>query len=462
VNRLRNRLIVVFLAATILPLIVTGLLVSSLLELSLSYSTTEELQRLSQLLEKTGRDYYFQAREALQKGARSGEVTAELFRVGDQKGWPPSIREFWESREAERFALAGARGYRLDYMVRGTGGVDVYSRPLGNVHMEELAAQIRESRQLIGRANDRDLRRGLTTVLIILMVAVWLVSFGSLVYVADRMSRPIQQLTEGLSELASGNPQTRIETTRNDEIGRAITAFNHTAVELRQSRERLVYLTQIASWQALARKMAHELKNSLTPIRLTVEEIRARQSAADRQFMEQAVRIVVNEVESLERRVRAFSEFSSEPEIRLGVVDANALVSERVSFLKPGHPDTRYSLDLDPHLPFAMADSDRVKGILTNLLENAAEAAGAVGEVLVRSEVSGGKLHIEVHDSGGGLSDEARRTLFEPTISFKARGMGLGLSISRKDALMCGGDLTLVDGRLTGAAFRLILPMSAK
>ena len=94
--------------------------------------------------------------------------------------------------------------------------------------------------------------------------------------------------------------------TARDEVGRAVEAFNRMADQLQQSRERLVHLTRMASWQSLARKTAHELKNSLTPIRLTVEEMQARQPA-DRAFMDQAVQIVVNEIESLERRVRAFS-----------------------------------------------------------------------------------------------------------------------------------------------------------
>src|SRR5206468_6966074 len=140
--------------------------------------------------------------------------------------------------------------------------------------------------------------------------------FLSLIFVANRMSQPIEELTFGLSDLASGRLHTRIALRRNDEIGRAISAFNHTAEQLQQNRDRLVYLTQIASWQTLARKMAHELKNSLTPIRLTVEEILARHPEGDRQFLAQAVQIVVSEVESLERRVRAFSDFSSDPPLR--------------------------------------------------------------------------------------------------------------------------------------------------
>jgi nitrogen fixation/metabolism regulation signal transduction histidine kinase len=205
--------------------------------------------------------------------------------------------------------------------------------------------------------------------------------------------------------------------------------------------------------------MAHELKNSLTPIRLTVEEILARQPSSDRPFMEEAVRIVVSEIESLERRVRAFSEFSSEPEVRLTTVDLNAVIQERVALLRPLHASVQYTTDLAAGNPAARADADRVKGILTNVLENAAEAAGPRGEVVVRSYIEEQAVCVEVHDSGPGLSAEARRTLFEPTITFKERGMGLGLSIARKDALLCGGDLTVVDGKLNGAAFKLRLPM---
>src|SRR6185503_14973770 len=100
-----------------------------------------------------------------------------------------------------------------------------------------------------------------------------------------------------------------------DEVGRAVAAFNHMADQLEESRDRLVHLTRMASWQSLARKTAHELKNSLTPIRLTVEEMQARQPVAELAFMDQALHIVVSEIESLERRVRAFSEFASEPPV---------------------------------------------------------------------------------------------------------------------------------------------------
>lgn len=457
-NRIRTRLILAFLLATVLPLIATVWIMTSLLERSLGFATTEELDRLSKSLQETGRHYYQQARDNLRAGAESGTLPHTDFLKTDEAGWPADITDFWQSGEPDRFVIAGAGGNRLDYLVRRSDGVWSYSRDLGDIHLDDLSREYRDARKLVQLAQERDLRRGFTITLILMVAAVWVVSFVWLVYLANRVSRPMQQLTAGLAELAAGRLESRIPAEGNDEIGRAVAAFNRTAAELQQSRDRLVYLTQIASWQALARKMAHELKNSLTPIRLTVEEILARQPESERQFMTQAAQIVVDEIEALERRVRAFSDFSAEPALRMAALDVNAILEERISLLKTAHPGIDYRTETAPNLARALGDSDRVKGILTNLLENAADAAGANGSVLGTSCESGDRVIVEIHDSGPGLSDEALKTLFEPSISFKNRGMGLGLSIARKDALVCNGDLGLVRGKLGGAGFRLTLP----
>jgi nitrogen fixation/metabolism regulation signal transduction histidine kinase len=229
------------------------------------------------------------------------------------------------------------------------------------------------------------------------------------------------------------------------------------ADQLQQAREHLIQVTRLASWQALARKMAHEVKNSLTPIRLTMEEIISRGPNQDGAFLEQASQIVADEVQTLERRVRAFSQFAAEPPVEPREIDVNALVEERVSFLKSAHPEVNYNMSLAPENPTAVADPDLIKGVLTNLLENAAEAARPGGVVLARTTLTGSKLNIDVHDSGPGLSLQARSSLFEPTISFKKGGMGLGLSIARRSALLCGGDLQTLDSELGGAGFRVVL-----
>jgi signal transduction histidine kinase len=111
-------------------------------------------------------------------------------------------------------------------------------------------------------------------------------------------------------------------------------------------------------------------------------------------------------------------------------------------------------------LPRVIADQDLIKGILTNLLENAAEAAGEGGRILGLTAAEQGRIAIEVHDSGPGLSEQARASLFQPTISFKKKGMGLGLSIARRSAMLSGGDIVLVKGELGGAGFRVLLPIT--
>ena len=459
-HRLRNRLIAAFLVATVLPLAATIWITTSLLERSLGYATTGELDRLSRSLEDTVRQFYQRERVTLRAEALAGRVEPTPYAIRDIAAWP-ELQAFWESGEPERFGVSGPGGDHLDFMRRAGPGIEVYRRDLGGIRMQELATEFRQTREVVGSIETRDLRRGFTLTLLLLVALVWLVSLAPIVLIAHRFSQPIHQLTAGLTAFAAGDWDRRLAPRQDDEVGRAVGAFNHMAEQLRESRGRLVYLAQMSSWQSLARKTAHELKNSLTPIRLTVEEMLARQPPADRAFMQEAVRIVIGEIDTLERRVRAFSEFSSEPPVTPEVLDVNALVEERVSLLGPAHPATTYSLRADARGPRAHAGADLVKGILTNLLENAAEAAGPGGRVLTVTQARGALVRVEVHDSGPGLSDEASRTLFEPTITFKTHGMGLGLSIARKNALLSGGDITLVDGELGGAGFRVVLPAAA-
>jgi nitrogen fixation/metabolism regulation signal transduction histidine kinase len=377
---------------------------------------------------------------------------------------PDSVRDFRDSGEAELFSIVGDGKSVLRYMKLGTAedseAVRVWERPLG-IRMADLQREYGDARAMASL----DLRRGYYVVWGALIAAVWLIALGLVWIVATRFSRPIANLTEALRALAGGDFRVRVPTDRMDEIGLATQAFNRTATELEQSRDRLVHLTQLASWQVLARKMAHEVKNSLTPIRLTVEEMVARENDASgagrRAFLEQAASIVVDEIESLERRIRAFSEYSSEPPVCPESLDVTALVEERIAFLKTAHPEVGYVVQAASNTPSAVADQDLVKGILVNLLENAAEAAGEGGRILAKVAAIDDRVAIEVHDSGPGLSELARRSLFQPTISFKKRGMGLGLSIARKSALLSGGDILLIAGELGGAGFRVLLPTGA-
>ena len=375
-HRLRNRLIAAFLAATALPLAATVWVSMSLLDRSFAYAVTPEMDRLTRALESTTRELYRRERDALLLEARNGLQVSATYASEEASRWPEQVLAFWESGEPERVQLADPGGHDLHYMVRRDAGVDVFRRALQGVELQEVSKLLTSARERLGMDEERDLRRGFTFTLFLLIAGVWVVSLAPLLFLASRISRPIQQLTEGLTDVAAGHMDRRVPTSRRDEVGRAIRAFNDMAGQLQQSRERLVYLTQVSSWQTVARKTAHELKKSLTPIRLTVEEILARTPHTDRAFMEQAAQIVIGEIETLERRVRAFSEFASEPEARAESIPVGTLVAERIALLRPGHPTLDYVVQLGPDVGDVWASPDLVKWILTNLLENAADAAG--------------------------------------------------------------------------------------
>jgi hypothetical protein len=205
VNRLRHRLIAAFLAATILPFGATVWITRSLLDRSLGYATTGELDRLSKTFETTVRHVYQRERDRLKEDAGGGRVPSIDYRLADRDGWPERVRAFWDGGEAERFAVSDATGETLSYLRRDRDGVRQFSRSLP-LPLETLSGELRRTRELVNRAESRDLRRGFTLTLLILVAAVWAISLAPLFVIAHRVSRPIQQLTAGLTDSAATAP----------------------------------------------------------------------------------------------------------------------------------------------------------------------------------------------------------------------------------------------------------------
>ena len=218
-NRLRNRLIAAFLAATVLPLAATIWITTSLLDRSLGYATTGELDRLSRTLEATVREFYQRERDALKEDALAGRAEPTSYAVSDTANWPDAVRAFWDSGEVERFAVSGSSGDHVDYLRRRDGsgsappGVTVYRRDLGGIRMDQLSAELRQTRQLVESIESRDLRRGFTLTLLLLLAATWIAGLAPLIWIAHRISRPIQQLTAALTDFAAGDWSRRLDQT---------------------------------------------------------------------------------------------------------------------------------------------------------------------------------------------------------------------------------------------------------
>jgi hypothetical protein len=160
VNRLRNRLIAIFLAATLAPLAATIWVTTFLLDISLEYSSTDQLNAIASSLEATEKEFYQRARTDLKQGAASGEIDPKKFQPDGRANWPDAVKAFADGDQPEEFVRAGQEGDRLDYLVRRGGDVWMYSSSLGGVKTERLVNQIRAARALVNQAESHDLRRG--------------------------------------------------------------------------------------------------------------------------------------------------------------------------------------------------------------------------------------------------------------------------------------------------------------
>lgn len=221
----------------------------------------------------------------------------------------------------------------------------------------------------------------------------------------------------------------------------------------------LVRAERAAAWEEAARRMAHEIKNPLTPVRLAAERIRrkARGSAGcDAELakvVEEGADTIVQEVRSLAALVDAFHRFARLPETRLGELDLGAVVAQVVKLYQGTKAGVRVTAEAAPDLPAVRGDAEQVKRALVNLVDNAVAATPTGGSVCVRAAVDGGFARVVVSDDGPGIPPEERDLVFEPTFSTKANGFGLGLSITSRIAAEHRGRVILEENAPRGCRF---------
>jgi nitrogen fixation/metabolism regulation signal transduction histidine kinase len=230
-----------------------------------------------------------------------------------------------------------------------------------------------------------------------------------------------------------------------------------------------------AAWGEVARRLAHEIKNPLTPIQLSAERMRRRflgqMNPKDAEILERATHTIVQQVEAMKQMVNAFSEYARAPAMELVTFDLNQLVTEVADLYRaqgaqgPDGTRTKVQLFLDAHLGPVEADRGRIRQILNNLLTNAFEAleGQADGSVIVethRTAVGGHPvLDLVVSDNGPGFQHEIIGQVFDPYVTSKPKGTGLGLAIVKKIVEEHGGRIEAENARGGGARVRILLPL---
>jgi len=235
------------------------------------------------------------------------------------------------------------------------------------------------------------------------------------------------------------------------------------ATELVSQRERLLQAERVAAWREVARRLAHELKNPLFPLQITVENLRKAKEQIPEQFDEvfrESAQTLLEQIASLKTIIGRFSDFARMPPPQLERTDVNAVVERTMKLLDPqlGAAGISTSLRLDPALPVIDADPEQLGRALQNLALNALDAMPLGGALTVRTGRRGQAVVVEVADTGAGLTPEERQRLFTPYYTTKQHGTGLGLAIVQSVVSDHGGRVTVESEPGRGTMFRLELP----
>lgn len=288
-----------------------------------------------------------------------------------------------------------------------------------------------------------------------------LVGVGLSWWTATHVTRPVRELAASVRQVASGNWETRAAIGSRDEIGRLAEDFNRMTAQLVEQKQRMVQAERVAAWRELARRLAHELKNPLFPLQITVENLQRSRQAAPEEFDEifrESTATLLAELQNLKTIIGRFSDFAKMPAPQLERVDLNELARETMRFFRPqfqGRIEGR--LELADDIPEVAADPEQMRRALRNLVLNAMDAIAGTGSITLRTQRQHDGAAIEVSDTGEGLTAEECERLFTPYYTTKQHGTGLGLAIVQSVVSDHHGAIRVRSEPGSGTTFRIEL-----
>ncbi len=306
-------------------------------------------------------------------------------------------------------------------------------------------------------------RQVLLTLSLLGLGAVGIAGVSGL-WLGRRLAAPVRELTAGTQRMATGELDEDLPVRSRDEVGRLTESFNAMAAAIRRSQRELAESERLAAWRDAARRMAHEVKNPLAPIRMSVENLRRARERSPERFaalFDEECRTILEEVDALRRLVDEFSRFARLPEPRPRPTLPSDLIRHAADLYAASLDGVDLEVEAGPDLAPAPLDPELMGQVLKNLLSNALEAVPRPGgRIRLAAARRGEELVLSVADNGPGIPPEIRARLFEPQITTKRAGSGLGLAVSRQIVERHGGRME-VETSPTGTAFHVILPVAA-
>ncbi|MBN2158662.1 MAG: HAMP domain-containing protein [Spirochaetes bacterium] len=301
-----------------------------------------------------------------------------------------------------------------------------------------------------------------------LMLVIILISILLSLYLSKSITRPVIELSDATKQLARGDFEISLYRESEDELGVLFRSFNSMVYELNRNRKIVYQKQRLEAWREMARRVVHEIKNPLTPIRLSAERIRKRylENHPDIQnIVLSGTETIIEEVGVLMNILSEFTEFARLPEMRPVRSDINTLLENCVNLFS-GHENIRFHTSIDRRIPEIYIDRILMKQTLNNLIQNAVEAVGEAGNIYISSELlngnGNGTARITIRDDGVGIKDFEKDKIFNPGFSTKTKGTGLGLAIVQKIIMEHRGEITCKSEYGMGTEFVIDLPVDNK
>ena len=310
------------------------------------------------------------------------------------------------------------------------------------------------------------LTQRIVTIAAVVAAAALLIGFFISLWVSARITRPVEELAEGARDVAAGRWETRVDVRSTNEIGQLGIAFNDMTRTLAMQRERLLQAERVAAWRELARRLAHELRNPLFPLQITVENLQRARHLDTEQFLEvfhESTATLKAELANLNAIVGRFSDFSKMPAPQFTRVDVNEALRNIVRLFEPqfnevGKPTITPEYFLSERLPEIDADAVLLHRAFQNLVLNALDAMPSGGTLTLRTSEQGGDVRIEISDTGCGLTNQECARLFTPYYTTKHQGTGLGLAIVQSVISDHHGTISVSSEEGRGTTLRIELP----